>query len=78
MTRTVILAADGRFTAIEDGAVEQVRAAMAAAGITSWLATMAGAPYGRRAPTFAMVEPIHGAGDFAAAVAAMLATRAAR
>jgi len=83
-TRTVILASDGRYVGLgrysEPTAdeINRAREALAAQGLTAWLATMHGNPYTRRKPTFTARELLTGAGDFTAAVAAFYVTWAAQ
>lgn len=75
-TRTIVLAADGRFVTLgrhsepSDAELAQVTATLAATGVTAWLATMHGSPHGKRAPKITAIRGLHGEGDFAAAVAA--------
>ena len=80
-TRTIVLAADGRYVTLgrhsepSDAELAQVTATLAASGLTAWLATMQGSPYGKRAPKIAAIRALHGEGDFDAAVAAFRAAR---
>jgi len=79
-TRTIVLAADGRYVTLgrhsepSDAELAQVTETLAAEGLTAWLATMQGSPFGKRAPKIAVIRALHGKGDFAAAVAAYRAT----
>ena len=83
-TRTVILASDGRFVTLgrySEPTAEELSAAtaaLAAQGVTAWLATMTGNPYTARRWTFENRGLLAGAGDFAAAVATFQTAQKAR
>jgi hypothetical protein len=85
-TRTVILASDGRFVTLgrySEPTAEELSAAtaaLAAQGVSAWLATMTGNPYTARRWTFEnrglLVRA--GDGDFDGAVAAFQTAQKAR
>lgn len=76
MLRTIILATDGRFTLLgQDADAAQAGAALQAAGISGWVCSMTGKPYGRGKVALAPISTIGAPSDFAAAQAAFLAAR---
>lgn len=77
-TRIVVLALDGRYVTMgrhsTPSADELQRAtdALAAQGVTAWLASMDGSPHGKRPPALREIKPLTGEGRFEDAVAAFV------